>query len=355
MGLGDGADDSEGEPREIAPLLSAQAGGRIWASSMGISFCVPKDVTSVLVTVDWGHYAKVESEHFLRKDGSGGRTAWKRHPVSQPTAGSAGRTVLTRRPRTRISLMCSSPRGSSDQAGQRWWIWRWSTGRSCRTAARTRRGCFSQSLTVTATDGEAAVFYPLSDPAEDPSVLARQGLRGPSSRAAVPRQPGACVRAQRGSRRAGPPGRATGMEARPRPGCRRMTCRRPSHPRSRTPRCSLGLNWAWTSWPASRPADLTRALLPLADGYATWLQQRSAEVSRPPGASARHGGRGDPPSQADRGTDQGGDRPAWHAGERAAGGVPVCQQGDGAAAAPQRDRAGAGEGPGPCRCGKPSS
>ena len=58
----------------------------MWASSMGLSFCVPEQVTSVLVTAEWGQYRKAESEQYLRKDGSGGRTVWKRHPISKPTA-----------------------------------------------------------------------------------------------------------------------------------------------------------------------------------------------------------------------------------------------------------------------------
>ena len=94
---------------------------------------------------------------------------------------------------------------------------------------RTRRGCSSPSLTVTAPDGEAAVFRPLSDPVEDPSVLGgkdfedrhlallfRDSLEHASGRNVAV---GAEVR--RGS---------GGRGGWPRPGCRLMTCRRRLRP-----------------------------------------------------------------------------------------------------------------------------
>src|SRR5579875_2090949 len=85
MTLGDGADEGDAGPQEIAPLLSPQAGGRIWASSMGLSFCVGQHVSSIAVTAEWGRYRKAESQRYLRDDGAGGRIVWKRHPVSKTT------------------------------------------------------------------------------------------------------------------------------------------------------------------------------------------------------------------------------------------------------------------------------
>ncbi|HWH00352.1 MAG TPA: hypothetical protein VNV66_13730, partial [Pilimelia sp.] len=87
--------DADGEDGELRETFSVQNAGRIWASSMGLSFGVPLDVDALAVTVGWGHYDKVlrtveEPATTGRKAGGagkgGGRTdgrraVWVRHPV----------------------------------------------------------------------------------------------------------------------------------------------------------------------------------------------------------------------------------------------------------------------------------
>src|SRR3954454_11185639 len=48
------SDDADGEDGELPERFSVQNAGRIWASSMGLSFAVPVDATTLAVTVGWG-------------------------------------------------------------------------------------------------------------------------------------------------------------------------------------------------------------------------------------------------------------------------------------------------------------
>jgi hypothetical protein len=280
MGLGDGTEDSEGEPREIAPLLSAQAGGRIWASSMGLSFCVPKDVTSVLVTAEWGHYAKAESKQFLRKDGSGGRTTWKRHPISQPTEIPLDEPVYkvpAQDDFPDVQLAARVVPSESGKVVDLTLVNRQELPDSGKDAA----WLFQPRISVTAKDGNAAVFDPLSDPVTDPScvtgkdfedchlaLLYRDSLEYAS-------------------------GRNVAVSAEVRPGERRAwkleTTWLPSYdiPQTVAPRVEEtpllgGLELDMENLANLAPAELSRALLPLADGYASWLRTRSAQVSSLP-------------------------------------------------------------------------
>ncbi len=62
---------------ELPEVLTPQSLGRIWASSMGLSFAVPRDVDVLAVTIAWGQYTKQEFPEDGRK-----RRAWTREPVS---------------------------------------------------------------------------------------------------------------------------------------------------------------------------------------------------------------------------------------------------------------------------------
>lgn len=63
---------------ELPDVLTPQSLGRIWASSMGLSFAVPGDVDVLAVTAGWGQYTKQE----LPEEDGKKRRAWTREPVS---------------------------------------------------------------------------------------------------------------------------------------------------------------------------------------------------------------------------------------------------------------------------------
>ncbi|MFF3444143.1 DISARM system helicase DrmA [Streptosporangium sp. NPDC002721] len=76
--IGPEGDGSEGELPEV---LTPQNLGRIWASSMGLSFAVPGDVDVLAVTASWGRYGKADT---VVEDAKGReRTVpiWSREPI----------------------------------------------------------------------------------------------------------------------------------------------------------------------------------------------------------------------------------------------------------------------------------
>ncbi|MGI9001693.1 MAG: DISARM system helicase DrmA [Pseudonocardia sp.] len=150
---------------ELPDVLTPQNLGRIWASSMGMSFAVPADVAALTVTAEWGRYGKHETT-----DGDGRkRTVWFREPVRHEREvrldGEAGERIpltgddpaapgmllaVDVRPRdgqrvVRLVLVNAQqePETNADTA----WI-------------------FQSRLTVTTLDGVAAVFGPVDDPAD---------------------------------------------------------------------------------------------------------------------------------------------------------------------------------------------
>ncbi|MEV0419116.1 DISARM system helicase DrmA [Streptosporangium canum] len=53
--------EGDGTEGELPEVLTPQNLGRIWASSMGLSFAVPGDVDALAVTASWGRYGKAET------------------------------------------------------------------------------------------------------------------------------------------------------------------------------------------------------------------------------------------------------------------------------------------------------
>ncbi|WP_462188403.1 MULTISPECIES: hypothetical protein [unclassified Frankia] len=163
--------DADADPPEIA---TPQNRGRIWASSMGLSFAglagtAGTDSVDVLaVTAAWGHYTKREVED----DEGRKRSAWTREPVVfanreirlDDHLGAGSRRmplvgddetgvflVVTVRERgarrvVELTLVNSQPEppSSADTA----WL-------------------FQPTLSVTALDGARAVFLPVDDPEDE--------------------------------------------------------------------------------------------------------------------------------------------------------------------------------------------
>ncbi|MEU7880073.1 DISARM system helicase DrmA [Microbispora bryophytorum] len=73
--------EGDGAEGELPDVLTPQNLGRLWASSMGMSFTVPADLDALATTVRWGQYAKVETQI----EGANGKPRteriWGRRPV----------------------------------------------------------------------------------------------------------------------------------------------------------------------------------------------------------------------------------------------------------------------------------
>ncbi len=147
---------------ELPEVVTPQALGRLWASSMGLSCSVAADVDALHVTVTWGRYRR---EQVVDTDDRT-RTVWAREPVGH------GREIrLDAEPTFRVALEGDDP---------------YRPGVHLRVEVRPRDGClvvqvvlvnaqdepekltdtawlFQSRLVVTALDGSAAVFAPVED------------------------------------------------------------------------------------------------------------------------------------------------------------------------------------------------
>ncbi|TVT56351.1 helicase [Amycolatopsis rhizosphaerae] len=151
---------------ELPEVLSPQTLGRLWASSMGLSFAVPEDVGVVRVIAEWGRYDKRETEDADGKK----RTVWAREPVSYDLE-----VRLDAEPSERIPLTAAHP----EMPGVLLAVdVRTADGKrvvqlaliNVQTQPETRADTawlFQARLTVTALDGAAPVFLPVDDPADD--------------------------------------------------------------------------------------------------------------------------------------------------------------------------------------------
>ncbi|KAB1928598.1 helicase [Micromonospora noduli] len=159
----DAAVQGDGAEAELPEVVTPQNLGKMWASSMGLSFAVPSDVDVLTVTADWGRYDQRESEDEKGKK----RRVWYREPVSyrkevRLDSESSYRMPLTVadeddpgvhlavevRPRdgsrvVQLALINTQSEVSSN--GDTTWL-------------------FQAALTVSALDGAAAVFLPIDDP-----------------------------------------------------------------------------------------------------------------------------------------------------------------------------------------------
>ena len=153
-------DGSEGELPEV---VTPQNLGKMWASSMGLSFAVPGDIDVLSVSAEWGRYDLHESEDDKGKK----KRVWFREPVSylkevRLDGDDSYRIALTAvdpeapgvylavevRPRDGgrvVQLVLINAQVEPQSNGDTAWL-------------------FQASLKVTALDGAAAVFLPIDDP-----------------------------------------------------------------------------------------------------------------------------------------------------------------------------------------------
>jgi hypothetical protein len=170
----DDALDSElpaggGGDTELADRLTPANTGRLWASTMGMSFAVAADTDAVQVTVSWGRYHKAES---LDDDGAA-RRVWAREPVRRPAELRLDGETTRRIPLTvdsaeepGVHLRAEiRPSGRGTEPGARVVeLALVNTQPEPHGDARDTAWLFQAELDVTALDGARAVFPPIDDP-----------------------------------------------------------------------------------------------------------------------------------------------------------------------------------------------
>ncbi|MET8337623.1 DISARM system helicase DrmA [Streptosporangium canum] len=76
--------EGDGTEGELPEVLTPQNLGRIWASSMGLSFAVPGDVNALAVTASWGRYSKAETVVEDAKGRARTVSTWSRQQADHP-------------------------------------------------------------------------------------------------------------------------------------------------------------------------------------------------------------------------------------------------------------------------------
>ncbi|MET8861744.1 hypothetical protein ABZW11_02190 [Nonomuraea sp. NPDC004580] len=76
--------EGDGGESELPQVLTPQNLGRLWASSMGLSFAVPADLGELVVTARWGEYARVETQVEDAKGRQQATRVWGRKQVEHP-------------------------------------------------------------------------------------------------------------------------------------------------------------------------------------------------------------------------------------------------------------------------------
>ena len=258
---------------ELPDVLTPQSLGRIWASSMGLSFAVPGDVNVLAVTAAWGQYTKQE----VPEEGDKKRRAWTREPVLHKRE-----IRLDGEESYRIPLT-----GTDENA----------PGVLLAVAVRLRDGrrvveltlinnqmqpvsnadtawLFQTTLTVTALDGCATVFLPIDDPLEDLTAISDD-----------PEEAHLRLLYRRERRYAA--GRNVAVHAEVGDGQRcaqRLTTTwLPTYDVASTIAPTgeglVGVELSMDELATANTATLRAGLAPLVVGYGAWLEDRSAEIS----------------------------------------------------------------------------
>ncbi|MFE5585402.1 DISARM system helicase DrmA [Kitasatospora sp. NPDC056531] len=281
---GSDADRGDTEP---ADLLTPQAAGRIWASSMGLSFTVPAAIGTLTVTAKWGRYSLTEA----LTDDERTRRVWAREPVEKPedidVTGIGDRRVVLEGdsadgPCVRLDVKVRQRTGGAGGEDLRVVEVALVNQLEDSVDRKDANWLFQTELDVTAfADAEAAVFLPVDDPLapgaagahEDDEENRLRLLYRDSLRHAVGRNVAVHAEVRAGERRAH----------------RLTTTWLPAYDVAATtaPRIEeqplltgleLGMDELAELAVPARRKELRAALAPLADGYDTWLQEQRERV-----------------------------------------------------------------------------
>lgn len=151
---------------ELPDVLTPQNLGRIWASSMGMSFCVTSDTDVLSVNASWGQYSRqgVEDEEGRK------HTTWVREPREFPLE-----VRLDGERNQRLPLTATDPRDPGvylavaiRAQGAKRTVELTIVNDQLELQSNTDGAWLFQSrLNVTALDGTAPVFLPIDDPLDD--------------------------------------------------------------------------------------------------------------------------------------------------------------------------------------------
>ncbi|HUZ52499.1 MAG TPA: DISARM system helicase DrmA [Streptosporangiaceae bacterium] len=292
--LSAGGDAADGE---LPDLLTMQNAGRMWASSMGLSFVVPSGVDELSVTASWGRYGKAE----VLDEAGNPRRIWSRGPVTftMPVRldGDASQRISltgtdTRLPGVYLAVEVR-PHGNGSDPGARvvelglvnaqdeppsnkdtaWLL----QPRLTVSAVRPGGGDAAEAGGGAAAEGPApAVFCPIDDPLDDLAALDADPedrhlrlLYRNTLRHAVGRNVAVHAAVRAGERRA----------------YRLETNWLPTYdvPATIAPPAGPGTHLAGVELSmdelATLPADrLASGLAPLASGYEAWLDEQEAAI-----------------------------------------------------------------------------
>lgn len=257
--LGDADEDGEGIER-TAPA----AASTMFPRSIGMSFAVPDPAPALHVSVAWGRYEKRQSEKLLNERGDP-RVVWRRHQVEHDVdcVVKEGKYELPRWADDPDIRLVSTCRHRVDR-----WVVELALVNRRKEPKRNRDEAwlFQASLTISAADG-SAVFLPqreedISDPAQSEerqlAMLYRNSLEFASGRnvaVAADRKVG--ERRARGLRTEWMPDYEVAQTVAPRA--------------SEQPLLN-GLELDMNALATLPPEQLRLGLMPLADGYETWLK-----------------------------------------------------------------------------------
>ncbi|WP_440065597.1 DISARM system helicase DrmA [Streptosporangium sp. OZ121] len=274
--IGVEGDSADGELPEV---LTPQNLGRIWASSMGLSFAVPDEVDALAVTASWGRYTRAETVIEDAKGRERVASAWTRQPVERRKkirldGEPSQRIPLTmeraedlgvllavavrpqRDGRRVVELTLINQQIEPERAADVAWL-------------------FQVELTVTALDPGARGFLPIDDPLDDLEAvgddLEERHLRllyRHERRYASGRNVAVHAEVAEGER------------------CARelRTTWLPAHdvPATVAPvgegTALAGVELSMDALAAASPEELAAGLRPLADGYAAWLEGQKGRI-----------------------------------------------------------------------------
>ncbi|HEY8532994.1 MAG TPA: DISARM system helicase DrmA [Micromonospora sp.] len=269
---------AEGHPAdsELPEILTPQSLGRMWASSMGLSFSVPSDVDVLVVTAEWGQYRK----HPITTDDGRTRSIWKRQPVSYQKE-----IRLDGEPSFRVPLTVDNPAEPGVHLAVEV---RKRDGRRVVEIALVNAQeepetnvdtawLFQTRLTVTALDGAAAIFLPIDDPLDASSAVVNDDLED------------AHLRLLYRAHLRFAAGRNVAVHAEVRKGERRAskleTTWLPTYdvpatvaPLDDNPRLE-GVELSMDALAAADVAQLRAGLAPLAAGYLAWLAEQENKIA----------------------------------------------------------------------------
>ncbi|URN14828.1 MULTISPECIES: DISARM system helicase DrmA [Streptomyces] len=276
---GESGDEQEGDDTGLQDRLTPQAAGHIWASSMGLSFTVPASVGTLSATVRWGRYTQSEEA----TDRGGTRRVWSREPVEHlvdvDVTGAADRTVELEGAGVVLDVQVRRHTGRDGAEDLRIVELALVNRQQDSREARDAHWLFQTEIDVSAfPDGQAAVFLPVDDPL-DPANRDRAPEDAEDRR----------LRLLYRDSLSHAKGRNVAVHAHVRDGERnahRLTTtwlpeydvRATTAPSTDEQELLRGLELGMDELAAlavpARRTELGDALAPLADGYASWLEQQ---------------------------------------------------------------------------------